>query len=94
MTEATAVLRNARRRLRRQRDALGGRLRHAVEEPNELVERTGRVVAQARTRLAGGTADGVTRLIGLHDPDARPIRKGWLGRPVALYASSSSTTAA
>jgi IS5 family transposase len=26
--------------------------------------------------------DGATRLVSLHDPDARPIRKGRLGKPV------------
>jgi IS5 family transposase len=26
--------------------------------------------------------DGATRLVSLHDPDARPIRKGRIGRPV------------
>jgi IS5 family transposase len=26
--------------------------------------------------------DGASRLVSLHDPDARPIRKGRLGRPV------------
>lgn len=25
---------------------------------------------------------GATRLVSLHDPDARPIRKGRIGRPV------------
>ena len=37
---------------------------------------------QAHTRLAGGMPDGASRLVSLHDPDARPIRKGRLGRPV------------
>ena len=40
------------------------------------------VAAQARTRLAGHTPDGATRLVSLHDPDARLIRKGRLGKPV------------
>jgi IS5 family transposase len=40
------------------------------------------VIGQARTRLAGGTPDGATRLVSLHDPDARPIVKGRLGKPV------------
>ena len=39
-------------------------------------------MAQARTRLAGQTPDGATRLVSLHDPDARPIRKGRIDRPV------------
>jgi IS5 family transposase len=40
------------------------------------------VVAQTRTRLAGEVPDSATRLVSLHDPDARPIRKGRLGKPV------------
>ena len=40
------------------------------------------VVAQARTRLAGQVPRGATRLVSLHDPDARPIRKGRIDQPV------------
>jgi IS5 family transposase len=39
-------------------------------------------VAQARSRLAGQMPDGATRLVSLHDPDARPIRKGRIDKPV------------
>jgi transposase, IS5 family len=44
--------------------------------------RTATVIAQARSRLAGQMPDGATRLVSLHDPDARPIRKGRIDRPV------------
>ena len=37
---------------------------------------------QSRTRLAGAMSDSATRLVSLHDPDARPIAKGGLGKPV------------
>jgi transposase, IS5 family len=40
------------------------------------------VVEQTRTRLRGEVPNGATRLVSLHDPDARPIRKGRLGKPV------------
>jgi IS5 family transposase len=40
------------------------------------------VIGQTRTRLGGTTPDSATRLVSLHDPDARPIRKGRLGKPV------------
>jgi hypothetical protein len=43
---------------------------------------TRRIVEQTRQRLAGTTPDGVTRRVSLYDPDARPIRKGRLGKPV------------
>jgi transposase, IS5 family len=39
-------------------------------------------VAQTRQRLAGQTPDGATRRVSLHDPHARPIAKGRLGKPV------------
>jgi IS5 family transposase len=80
---ATAVARNGRRALPK---ALGGRvrgrLRRALGELAVTIERTGRIVAQARSRLAGTIPGGATRLVSPHDPDARPIRKGRLDRPV------------
>ena len=39
-------------------------------------------MAQTRCRLAGQVPDGATRVVSLHDTDARPIRKGRLGNPV------------
>ena len=48
----------------------------------QLIERTRRVAVQTRQRLAGTTPDGPTRIVSLHDPDARPIRKGRIGKPV------------
>ena len=59
-----------------------GRLRRALDELAVTIERTATVVAQARSRLAGQMPDGATRLVSLHDPDARPIRKGRIDRPV------------
>ena len=47
-----------------------------------LIERTNRVIAQANVRVNGGQPDGATRLVSLHEPDARPIRKGRLGKPI------------
>ena len=47
-----------------------------------MIERAGRIVAQTRLRLAGDKPDSATRLVSLHDPDARPIAKGRLGKPV------------
>jgi IS5 family transposase len=46
------------------------------------IERTATVVAQARSRSAGQMPEGATRLVSLHDPDARPIRKGRTGKSV------------
>ena len=42
-------------------------------------------MAQARSRLAGQMPDGATRLASLHDPDARPIRKGRIDRQAVEF---------
>ncbi|MEV4316758.1 ISNCY family transposase [Actinocrispum sp. NPDC049592] len=80
--DAAAVLRNARRTTRAATGRAGGRLRRAIDELATTIERTGRIVAQTRVRPAGDTPDSATRLVSLHDPDARPIAKGRLGKPV------------
>jgi IS5 family transposase len=81
--QAAAVLRNGRRAVSRALTGrVRGRLRRALAELAVTIRRTATIVAQARTRLAGRTPDGATRLVSLHDPDARPIRKGRIDRPV------------
>jgi transposase, IS5 family len=96
--EARPLLANARRALRRAgakaaalaaaglRDAAAGRrrgrLRRAVSDLAELLDVTCQVAAQTRQRLAGAMPDGATRRVSLHEPDARPIAKGRLGKPV------------
>ena len=81
--EAAAVLRNGRRALPEALSGrMRGRLRRALDELAVTVERTATIVAQARSRLAGQMPDGATRLVSLHDGDARPIRKGRIDRPV------------
>jgi IS5 family transposase len=59
-----------------------GRLRRALKELATTIERTQTIVGQARIRLAGQLPQSATRLVSLHDPDARPIRKGRIDRPV------------
>jgi IS5 family transposase len=81
--EAAAVLRNGRRALPRALSGrVRGRLRRALDELAVTMERTAKIIAQTRTRLAGQAPESATRLVSLHDPDARPIRKGRTGRPV------------
>jgi IS5 family transposase len=96
--DAGRLLANARRALRRAdakaaalaaaglRDPAAGRrrgrLRRAVSDLAELLDVTRQVAAQTRQRLAGAMPDGATRRVSLHEPDARPIAKGRLGRPV------------
>jgi IS5 family transposase len=82
MHDASAVLRNARRALRGITGRARGRLCRAIDELAVVNERAGRLVTQAWMRLAGAMPDSATRLVSLHDPDARPIAKGRLGKPV------------
>jgi transposase, IS5 family len=82
LVEAAAVARNARRSLARPGQSASGKAHAAVNELETLVGRLERVVAQTRLRLAGQMPEGASRLVSLHDGDARPIRKGRLGKPV------------
>jgi len=67
-------------------DAVAGRRRgllvRAVDDLSELLDATRKIVEQTRDRLAGSMPEGTTRQVSLHDPDARPIAKGRLGKPV------------
>ena len=96
--DAHRLLGNARRALRRAqakaaqlaqagvRDAAAGRRRgrlaRAINHLSNLLEATAKITEQARQRIAGRTPDGATRVVSLHDRDARPIAKGRLGKPV------------
>jgi IS5 family transposase len=52
---------------------------HAAQQLEELADRCQRVVTQIQQRSRG---EKITdRLVSLSDPDARPIRKGKLGKP-------------
>ena len=82
MGEAAAVIRNAGRALRTATGQRRGRLHRAINDLKTLMGHTERVVAQTRSRLAGVMPESATRLVSLHDVDARPIRKGRLGKPV------------
>ncbi|HTY34643.1 ISNCY family transposase [Mycobacterium sp.] len=80
--DAATVIRNAKRAVRRASGRRQARLRQAINHLTTVVERTQRVVAQTRSRLAGVMPDSSSRVVSLHDGDARPIRKGRLGKPV------------
>jgi transposase, IS5 family len=82
---ATAQLADADRIVagaRRGRRQGTGRRTALVDELTTTIQRTRRLLDQARTRLAGDMPSGSSRLVSLHDPDARPIRKGRIGQPV------------
>jgi IS5 family transposase len=82
LVEARAVARNARRGLRRAGDRASGKARAKLAELEVLIGRLERIVSQTRLRAAGAMPESATRLVSLHDPDARPIKKGRLGKPV------------
>lgn len=81
--EAERVVINARRWLATHPDTpKAGRLRRLIDDLETLSATTNQVVNQTRTRIGGEMPAGATRLVSLHEPDARPIRKGRIGRPV------------
>ena len=82
LAEARKVAANARRGLRRNGEQASGKAKAALCELETLISRLGQVVAQSRLRLSGEVPDGSTRLVSLHDPGARPIMKGRIGKPV------------
>jgi len=106
--DAEKMLVNARRALRRaqlkaqQLAAAGGadpvagrrrgRLHRAVNDLAELLNATRKIAAQTRLRVAGTTPPGASRQVNLHDPDARPIAKGRLGKPVELTKAATRTS--
>jgi IS5 family transposase len=87
LTELTAVdaekvVANARRKLASMGQGASGKLAALVDELEVTIERARQIAAQARARQGGEMPDGATRLVSLHDPEARPIRKGRIGKPV------------
>ena len=78
LADADRIVANARRGQGQgpdRRTALVGALQTTIQRARRLLD-------QARVRLTGGMPDGSSRLVSLHDPDARPIRKGRIGHPV------------
>jgi IS5 family transposase len=82
VADAADVARNARRKLESLAGAASGRAVGTLLDLEEMVSRVDQVIDQTRARLAGHMPDGATRLVSLHDPHARPIRKGRIGKPV------------
>lgn len=80
--EARAVVRNARRTLAALGATASGRARAATDELERTATLTERIAEQCRQRISGVMPPGTTRVVSLRDPDARPIAKGRLGRPV------------
>jgi IS5 family transposase len=82
ITEALAVAHNASRSLERGGWSASGKALALVHDIERLAGLLQQVIAQAESRIAGVMPDGATRIVSLHDKDARPIAKGRLGKPV------------
>ena len=82
LKEAGSVLTNATRAAARSGTEASGKAFRALVDLETAMARGTKVLAQAHERLAGGMPESATRLVSLHDPDARPIKKGRLGKPV------------
>jgi IS5 family transposase len=82
LVEARQVAVNARRGVRRAGAGASGKAHATLAELEMLIERLERIVAQTRLRVAGEIPPSATRLVSLHDSDARPIKKGRIGKPV------------
>jgi IS5 family transposase len=80
--EAQVIATNTRRSMRLAGDRASGRSKALVAELEETITVLEQVIVQTRKRLGGEMPAGSTRVVSLHDIDARPIRKGRLGRPV------------
>jgi IS5 family transposase len=80
--EAQVVAHNAHRALCRTGTRASGKAAALVAELERTIGVLEQVVAQTRTRLGGEVPDGSTRIVSLHDTDARPIAKGRLGKPI------------
>lgn len=80
--EARRVAANARRTLRQLGHTAPASIRSVACGLERTADGVAQIADQTHQRLAGGVPDGATRLVSLHDPDARPIRKGRLGKPV------------
>jgi IS5 family transposase len=76
VTEARRLAKIARRKAR----GRGAQAKlKAAAGLEELADRCEKVAGQIRQRVAGEPIKD--RIVSLHDPDARPIRKGKLGKP-------------
>lgn len=82
LAESAGIIRNARRKLNGTGGSASGQARAVLAEMERTAAVLGKVIDQTRVRVAGGMPDGATRVVSYHDPDARPIAKGRIGKPV------------
>jgi IS5 family transposase len=82
LADSAVVIRNARRKLNATGERASGQAVAALAEMERTAGLLAKVIAQTRIRVAGGMPDGASRVVSYHDPDARPIAKGRIGKPV------------
>ena len=80
--EAAVVVQNARRTLARRGVSTRDSAWKLLADIQVLAATVETTAGQARVRISGQIPDGSTRVVSLHDIDARPIAKGRLGKPV------------
>jgi transposase, IS5 family len=82
VADARNVARNARRGLHQAGRQASGKAWAVLADLERTAELVERIAAQTRIRLAGEIPDGASRIVSLHDADARPIATGRLGKPI------------
>jgi IS5 family transposase len=95
MGQAKRLLTEAQRAVDKAGSRMSRRITRAVAELEEMITLSGKVVEQTRQRFAGEKI--ADRLVSLHDPDSRPIRKGKKSNPTQFgymnqYAELSANT--
>jgi IS5 family transposase len=82
LADSAGIIRNARRKINTMGEEASAQAVAKLAELERTAAILSKVIAQTRVRVAGGMPDGATRVVSYHDPDARPIAKGRIGRPV------------
>ena len=82
LADSAGIIRNTRRKINAMGEEASAQAVVVLAELERTATILAKVIAQTRVRVAGGMPDGATRVVSYHDPDARPIAKGRIGRPV------------
>ncbi len=95
VSQAKKLLEEATTSCKADSQAPGRAATAAINRLQKLVVRSSKIVEQVRQRFSGQKI--ANRLVSLHDPDARPIRKGKLAQPTEFgytvqYGELTSST--
>ncbi len=78
---AARVAQSSARSLRRRGKAVPARAKATLQELADVAAMLAKVAEQAGQRGAGAMPGGAEGVVSFHDNDARPIRKGRIGKP-------------